>query len=94
MPNAAEHLASLSSENGFTVFSFGGTRIRFRAPRSLERYVRVKQWDDGYLVVDAKYSHLSDPEEEYIDLTPILEDLYIDPVSFLSRIDGVEVAHV
>lgn len=86
--------AVLSNKDGFTVLSVGGTRLRFRAPRSLEYYVRVKQWDNGYLVVDAKYSHLSDPEEEYIDLTPILEDLYIDPEVFLSAIQDVEVSHV
>lgn len=86
--------ALLSNNGGFTVFSHGGTTLRFRAPHSLERYVRVKQWDDGYLVVDAKYAHLSNPEEEYIDLVPILEDLYIDPEEFLSSVDGVEVSHV
>ena len=43
--------ALLSSENGFTAFSYGGYNIRFRAPYSLERYVDVVKWDDGYLVV-------------------------------------------
>lgn len=89
MPNAI-----LSNKDGFTVFSVGDTRLRFRAPRSLEHYVRVKQWDDGYLVVDAKYSHLSDPEEDYIDLVPILEDLHIDPKVFFSGIQDVEVSNV
>lgn len=86
--------AQLSNEGGFTVFSIEGTRLRFRAPHSLERYVRVKQWDEGYLVVDAQYSHLTAPEEEYIDLVPILEDLYIDPEEFLSSVERVEVSYV
>ena len=51
------HEAVLSSAGGFTAFSFGGYHIRFRAPYSLERYVDVVRWDDGYLVVMAKYSH-------------------------------------
>ena len=58
--------ALLSSADGFTAFSFGGYNIRFRSPYSLERYVDVVKWDDGYLVVLAKYSHNDEPEEEYI----------------------------
>lgn len=45
------HEALLSSADGFTAFRFGGYNIRFRAPYSLERYVDVIKWDDGYLVV-------------------------------------------
>ena len=85
--------AYLSAENGFTVFEYGKTRIRFRAPYSLERYTDVKQWDNGYLTVDAKYQHNAAPEEEYIDLTPILADLYIDADRFLQPIKKVEITH-
>ena len=84
--------AILSSGGGFTAFSFGGYNIRFRAPYSLERYVDVVRWDDGYLVVLAKYSHNAEPEEEYIDLKPILDGLYIDSASFLKPIKSVRVA--
>ena len=48
--------AVLSSSDGFTTFSFGGRHIRFKAPYSLERYVDVVRWDNGYLVVLAKKS--------------------------------------
>lgn len=85
--------AILSSSGGFTAFSYGDYNIRFRAPYSLERYVDVLKWDDGYLVVTAKYSHNSETEEEYIDLKPILEGLYIDPVDFLKPIKSVRVAY-
>ena len=87
------HEAILSSANGFSAFSFGGYNIRFRAPYSLERYVDVVRWDDGYLVVLAKYSHSAEPEEEYIDLKPILAGLYIDPVTFLKPIKSVRIAY-
>ena len=70
------HEALLSSADGFTAFSFGGYNIRFRAPYSMERYVDVVKWYDGYLVVLAKYSHNAELEEEYIDLKPILEGLF------------------
>lgn len=84
--------AWLCNSDGFTVFEFGGTRVRFRAPYSLERYTDVKKWDAGYLVVDAKYAHNSGVEEEYIDLVPILGDLYMNAESFLSPIKEVRVA--
>ena len=87
------HEAILSSGGGFTAFSFGGYHIRFRAPYSLERYVNVVRWDNGYLVVMAKYSHNSEPEEEYIDLKPILDGLYIDSEAFLKPIKNVRVAY-
>ena len=91
--STTSHEAILSSAEGFTAFSFGGYYIRFRAPYSLERYVEVITWDDGYLVVLAKYSHNPQPEEEYIDLKPILEGLYIDPVVFLKPIKKVRIAY-
>jgi hypothetical protein len=53
--------------------------------------VDVVKWDDGYLVVLAKYVHNAEPEEEYIDLKPILEDLYIDSASFIKPIKSVRI---
>ena len=91
--STTSHEAVLSSSEGFTAFSFGEYHIRFRAPYSLERYVDVVTWDDGYLVVMAKYKHDPEPEEEYIDLKPILESLYIDPVAFLKPIKNVRIAY-
>ena len=85
--------AIISNAGGFTEFRFGGYNIRFKAPYSLERYAKVVKWDNGYLVVLAKYSHNSEPEEEYIDLKPILEDLYIDAVTFLKPIKSVRIAY-
>ena len=90
---SAPHEALLSSAGGFTAFSFGDYHIRFKAPYSLERYVDVVNWDDGYLVVLAKYSHNAEPEEEYIDLKPILAGLYIDSAAFLKPIKTVRVAY-
>ena len=85
--------AILSSAGGVTAFSYGGYNIRFKAPYSLERYTDVLKWDDGYLVVLAKYSHNAEPEEEYIDLKPILEGLYIDSEAFLKPIKTVRIAY-
>ena len=86
-------VATLGNDEYFTVFSFDNRVIRFRAPYSLEKYTSVKEWDNGYLVVMAKYSHNAEPEEEYIDLLPILENLFINAKDFLSPIKGVVIAN-
>ena len=83
--------AVLSSDGAFTLFSYGGRRLKFSAPYSLKRYVKVKKWDRGYIEVDAEYA--DGIEEEYIDLEPILENLYIRPSEFLKPIKRVEVRY-
>lgn len=75
-------IVTLGNDAGFSVFSFGNHVIRFKAPYSLERHTSVKEWDNGYLVVMAKYRHNLQPEEEYIDLLPILNGLYINGQEF------------
>ena len=85
-------VATLSNEKNYTVFQFENHVLRFIAPYSLERYIAVKEWDNGYLVVMAKYKHNDKPEEEYIDLAPILQNLYFDADAVLSQIKGVQIA--
>ena len=70
-----ENEAILTNDARYTIFKYGKYTIRFKSPYSLEKYTQVKEWDRGYLVVMAKYSH---NEEEYIDLIPILENLYFN----------------
>ena len=89
----AGNRALLYHRDGFTVFQYGKHTIRFRAPYSLERYTQIKEWDNGYLVVMAKYSHNEEPEEEYIDLVPILRNLFFDVAAFLTPIRGVEICY-
>ena len=80
--------AILSSKEDFTSFTYDNHVIRFRTSPHLERYTKVKEWDNGYLVVMAKYSNNEDDIEEYIDLIPILQNLYFDTKSFLNSIEG------
>lgn len=86
-------IAMLGNDDMFTIFSFGNRTIRFKAPYSLEKYTEVKEWDNGYLVVMAKYRHNTEPEEDYIDLLPILDNLYINAAEFLKPIKGVSIAN-
>ena len=75
-----EDTAVLSSFDKYTTFSFGGKTLTFRTCDGLERYVKVLTWDNGYLEVLAKYRQSDSEIEEYIDLEPILERLYMDKV--------------
>ena len=82
--------AILSSDKVFTSFMFNGRNIRFKTSPKLERYTKVVEWDNGYIVVMAKYQGC-DEEEEYIDLIPILENLYINVEEFLKPIQKVRI---
>lgn len=85
--------AILSSDKQFTSFSFNGHNIRFRTSPRLEKYTKIIEWAHGYIVVMAKYEG-HDEEEEYIDLVPILKNLYFDPDEFLTPIKKVRISYV
>lgn len=84
--------AILSSDREFTSFKFNGHNIRFKTSPRLERYTQIKEWDNGYIVVMAKYEG-HEEEEEYIDLIPILENLYFDAEKFLRPIQKVRIEY-
>lgn len=90
---AEQSKAYLSNNGEYTTFTFGDRTLTFLTSKSLERYTRIKEWDNGYLVVMAKYSTRPTEEEEYIDLIPILENLYMDAKAFLNPIRQVEVRY-
>lgn len=83
--------AYLSNVNGYISFTYGDKNIRFKGPYSLVRIISIVEWDNGYIVLKAKYSHTEEEIEDYIDLVPILDRLYIDVDSFLKNIKKVEV---
>lgn len=82
--------AIISNEGEMTSCRYGNANIRFRTPKSLKRYVEIKEWDKGYLVVTADYEGIG-LTEEYIDLVPILKNLYINPKDFLKPIKSVKL---
>ncbi|MDD6891993.1 MAG: hypothetical protein PUD47_07925 [Bacteroidales bacterium] len=82
--------AKLSHCGELTSFRYGNYNIRFRTSPRLQAYTDVKEWDNGYLVVTARYEQLGEVEE-YIDLLPILENLFIDPPTFLEPIKKVRI---
>lgn len=86
--------ARISNDGRYTILEFRDERLKFIAPLPLERYLEVTEWDNGYIVVQTKYAVSDEPVEEYIDLVPILRNLYIDPDEYCSQIERVEVSHV
>ena len=85
--------AVLSSEGDMTSFTVGGRTIRFKTPASLVRYEKVTKWDHGYIECLAMYDDSCAAEEEYIDLIPILKNLYFDPEKFLQGVEEVRVQY-
>ncbi len=85
--------AYLSSKGRYVIFTFQNRVIRFMGPYNLVRIERIKEWDNGYLVVDVRYDNQPEDVEDYIDLIPILERLYIKPDVFLGQIQNVEVRY-
>ena len=83
MKKTADNCAILKSDSQYTIFIFKDQVIRFATSE-------VKEWDKGYLVVMAKYKNLNEMEE-YIDLIPILQNLYYDVDEFLAPIKAVRI---
>ncbi len=46
-------MAKISVDGKYSIFSFRDKRIEFRTLSKLKKYLRVKEWNNGYLVVDA-----------------------------------------
>ncbi|MCH4038812.1 MAG: hypothetical protein LKG48_07250 [Lachnospiraceae bacterium] len=85
--------AVLSSFDKYTTFTYGGTRLTFRTCDGLDRYTKVNKWDHGYLEVMAKYKQRGEEIEEYIDLNPVLDGLYMDKDKFLDPIREVKIEY-
>lgn len=85
--------AVLSSFDNYTTFSFGGKTLTFRTCDGLEKYVKVLTWDNGYIEVLAKYRQMEHEIEEYIDLIPVLDDLFMDKNAFLKPIKNVRIEY-
>ncbi len=84
--------AILSNDDEFTSFSYNNNVIRFKTSSNLERYTKIVEWNHGYIVVMAKYKTIGEVED-YIDLIPILENLYINSDDFLKTIEKVRISY-
>ncbi len=83
-------VAFLDNYDEYTTFEYDDRTISFLTGKRLKRYLRVIEWDDGYLVVECENIDTT-IEEDYIDLKPILKNLYMKPEDFLSGIKEVRI---
>lgn len=86
-------VATLSSAGRYSRFSYQGRTITFMHGKDLQKYLRVKDWKDGLLVVDCLGS-VKGEYEDYIDMPDILDKLYMNADVFLSGMQGVKVLDV
>ena len=91
--NKAHTTAYLSHKGRYTTFAFKNKRITFLTSKILERYTKILNWDNGYIEVLCKKQGKAQAEEDYIDLIPILKNLYIDPLRFLKPIKEVKIKY-
>ncbi|MCR5502240.1 MAG: hypothetical protein K6F53_04485 [Lachnospiraceae bacterium] len=86
-----ETYATLRCDGKYTTFSYdNGKRIVFMHGKDLVRYLRVKVWDNGYIVVDCE-GKAKGEYEDYIDLQHLMENLYMEPERQLRGIKGVRI---
>ncbi len=91
--NKAHETAYLSNKGSYTTFEFKNKRITFLTSKILVRYTKVLSWDNGYIEVMSKKQGKQRAEEDYIDLVPILKNLYIEPSKFIKPIKEVKIKH-
>lgn len=87
-----EGCAILSNKGRYSTFEYGGRTITFMHGKNLEEYISVKEWDDGYLVVECR-GKVNGVYEDYIDLNYMLDMIYMDPRSYLSGVKEVRISH-
>lgn len=85
--------AFLSNNGEYTFFKFRYRVITFFTGKRLEKYTKILEWNNGYIVILCKNKNEDKLEEDYIDLLPILDNLYIEPEEFLAPIKEVEVRY-
>ena len=85
-----QNCAYLGCSGKYSKFEFNEYSIRFRTSSRLRKYSEIKHWDNGYLVVTADYDTVGELEE-YIDLIPMLKNLFIEPENFLPYIKEVKL---
>ena len=87
--------AYLSNEGRYTIFEYNGTRLKIIAPEPLVKYLEINEFipKKGYIAVVTDYSCFKQPEEEYIDLIPTLNNLLMDADAFLKPIKKLKLRY-
>lgn len=80
--------AYIYNKNGYTHFKVDNQIIKFYTSPYLEKYINIKEYDNGYIIVDEKLSTIDKPIEDYIDLEYVFDELGINK-EILKRITEV-----
>ena len=80
--------AYLYNDGDYTFFKVGREVVKFRTSPYLENYTEIKEYDDGYMVLMAQLSTLAAPDEDYMDIKGVFEELELD-TSILSQVSEV-----
>ena len=80
----------ISVHDRYTKFAYRDTVITFMHGKDLIKYLAIKEWDNGYLVVDC-LGKVKGEFEDYIDLAYIMRNLYMDPEESLRGIKEVRI---
>ena len=85
-----QNCAYLGCSGKYSVFAFNEYVIRFRTSSHLQKYSEIKHWA-WCLPLATAYYDTAGELEEYIDLIPMLRNLFIEPEVFLSPIKEVKL---
>ena len=80
----------LSNQGRYTKFAYNDVVVTFLHGKDLIKYLAVKEWDKGYLVVEC-LGKVKGEYEDYIDLAYIMENLYMDPEESLRDVKEVVI---
>lgn len=87
--------AYLYNKGEYTFFKMGTQVIKFATSPYLVRYTKIKEYDRGYIVVDAEYRNRDNKDktyidEDYIDMEYVFNELGID-TSILDNVKDVQI---
>lgn len=81
----------LTNNDKFSIFKIGDLQIKFKTSPFLQKYTSIIKWNKGYIECMAKYSTISTPIEESIDLRYIAKRLRL-PSNIFDNIKEVKIA--
>lgn len=87
--------AYLYNKGEYTFFKIGTQVIKFATSPYLVKYTKIKEYDHGYIVVDAEYRNKDNKDEtyideDYIDMEYVFNELDIDA----SILDDINEVHI
>ena len=83
--------ALLGNDGCFTLFHFKDLKMKLRAPKVLEYYDHIKNWNHGFITVMTKYRYSEELIEEYVDIETALINFGFNADAILMQIKEVRI---